>query len=80
MKLFLVRLPMLINYFDLKAVYISTVFLQDVLTAQQAVLQNLINYVADFNTSMLHRVGALEVSSPYFVTVSFSFLVQHVLC
>jgi hypothetical protein len=50
------------NYFDLKAVYICTVyFLQDVVSAQQAVLQNLINYVADFNTSMLHRVGALEV-------------------
>ena len=67
---------MLINYFDLKAVYICTVFcffLQDVLGAQQTLLQNLINYTGNFNTTMLDRVSALEVSSPYFVTVSFSF-------
>jgi hypothetical protein len=65
---------MLINYFDLKAVHISTVFfLQDVLTAQQSVLQNLINCVGHFNTTMLDTVTALEVNSPYFVTVSFSF-------
>ena len=61
---------MLIKYFVLKAVYICTVFfLQDVVAAQQAVMQNLITYISDYN-SMLQRVGELEVSSPYFVTVS----------
>jgi hypothetical protein len=41
----------------------SVLFLQDVRAAQQALIQNLINYISNFNTAVLGRVGALEVSS-----------------
>ena len=41
----------------------SVLFLQDVLTAQQAIIQALINYVEQFNAGMLNRVGAVEVST-----------------
>ena len=44
----------------------SVLSLQDVLAAQQAIIQNLIDYVGEFNTGMLDRVGALEVSSTLF--------------
>jgi hypothetical protein len=47
--------------FDLKADI--WIVLQDVLTAQQAVIQNLLNYVGNFNTDLLDRVGGLEVST-----------------
>jgi hypothetical protein len=35
--------------------------LQDVLAGQQAVIQNLVDYISHFNTGLLHRVGVLEV-------------------
>lgn len=38
-------------------------FLQDVLVAQQAILQNLITYISEFNTGMLDRVADVEVST-----------------
>ena len=41
----------------------SVLFLQDVLTAQQGIIQALINYIEEFNTGMLDRVGAVEVST-----------------
>jgi hypothetical protein len=47
--------------FDLKADI--WIVLQEVLTAQQVIIQNLLNYIGNFNTDLLDRVGGLEVST-----------------
>jgi hypothetical protein len=35
------------------------IVLQDVLAAQQAIIQNSLNYINNFNTGLLDRVGVL---------------------